>query len=175
MFFVFVTVYLYTALTINTLSKKLGVDNRWLSFVPGLNTIQFVRLTGRSGWWVLILLVPLANVVFTFIFFSEILGRRGFKKSGWWIFIFPVVSYIKWAIVAFSESPSSGLPTRHGKVGWITFIWLILLVVLPLIGVANSSEYQYESYNDMRDDFSDIMFEFEMEDLNDFEFELEAF
>jgi Family of unknown function (DUF5684) len=35
----------------------------WKSIIPIWNLIVLVRIVGRSGWWVVLLLIPLVNIV----------------------------------------------------------------------------------------------------------------
>src|SRR3979490_297961 len=50
----------------------------WASLIPFYNTIVMLRITGKSGWWILGLMVPLLNfyVIIRLIFdLARVYGR----------------------------------------------------------------------------------------------------
>ncbi len=44
----------------------------WAAIIPILNIIIFLHVIGRSGWWILIFLVPVVNIIFGLIFIHEL-------------------------------------------------------------------------------------------------------
>jgi hypothetical protein len=79
-------------------------DISWMAWVPICNLIQQLLLIKKSGWWVLMYLVPIANIVFTIIWQVKLLNAYG--KSGAFvlfaIFLSPVYE-ILWIVWGFSS------------------------------------------------------------------------
>jgi hypothetical protein len=44
----------------------------WAAIIPIYSTIVFLNIIGRSGWWILILFVPIVNLIFLLIFVHEL-------------------------------------------------------------------------------------------------------
>ncbi|MEG1076388.1 MAG: DUF5684 domain-containing protein [Mucinivorans sp.] len=66
----------------------------WAAIIPVYNMIVWLRVTGRSGWWVLMFLVPFANVIFYIIWtidFAHAFGRGGGFAVG--LIFLPVIFY----------------------------------------------------------------------------------
>jgi hypothetical protein len=74
----------------------------WAAIIPIYNTIVFLHIIGRSGWWFLIFFVPFVNIIFGIIFlheFSKAFGH-GFGFTLGLIFL----SFIFIPILAFGGS-----------------------------------------------------------------------
>lgn len=76
----------------------------WMAWVPVCNVIQQLLLIKKNGAWVLMYLVPVANVIFIIIWQVRLLNAYG--KSGayvlFYIFI-PIVYGILWIVWGFSN------------------------------------------------------------------------
>jgi hypothetical protein len=74
----------------------------WAIIIPIYSTIVFLNIIGRSGWWILILLVPFVNIVFLLIFIHELSKAfgHGFGFTLGLIFL----SFIFIPILAFGSS-----------------------------------------------------------------------
>ncbi len=70
--------------------------------IPIWNIIELVRIAGKPGWWVvIILLVPIANFIFLIMVFNAIAGAFG-KGAGFTVgMIF--LPFVFWPILAFSD------------------------------------------------------------------------
>ena len=68
------TVFLYIAVIVFSvvcswrLFQKAG-EPGWKSIIPIYNTYTMTKLLFASGWYFLFLFVPIANIVFSFIYF----------------------------------------------------------------------------------------------------------
>jgi F0F1-type ATP synthase assembly protein I len=96
--------YIVVSLLLSRIFRKAGVEG-WKAWVPIYNTWITYELGGQKGWWALIMLVPVVNLVasvFLYIAMYEI-GLK-FGKDGsfvlWAIFL-PIVWYV-W--LAFDQS-----------------------------------------------------------------------
>lgn len=74
----------------------------WAVFIPIYNAITFFRACGKSGWWVLLMLIPVANLVLYIIALAE-LSRRFGRGGGFTVglFFLPIIFF---PILAFSDN-----------------------------------------------------------------------
>ena len=49
----------------------------WWAFVPILNLIQIVKLSGKEMWWVILFFVPCVNIVVACIVYGAIAEKVG--------------------------------------------------------------------------------------------------
>jgi len=93
--FVFVLVviafYVYYALVLSTIAKKLRYDKPWLAWIPIVNLALYPILAEYDWPWVFILLVPIVNIVFMFIWTWKIFERRNYPG---WLSLIPLASFI---------------------------------------------------------------------------------
>ncbi len=94
--------YLYMALSLQAIATKTGAANAWLAWIPIANAFLMLEIAKKPGWWFILFLVPLANIVVSIIVWMEIAKAR--KKPDWWgiLIIVPLVGivvpgYLAWA------------------------------------------------------------------------------
>jgi hypothetical protein len=78
----------------------------WASIIPIYNTIVLLRITGRSGWWFLGLLVPFLNffvIIRLFFDLARVFGR-GIGFGFGLLFLFPIFLLI----LAFGDAEYLG-------------------------------------------------------------------
>ncbi|MFB5192346.1 DUF5684 domain-containing protein [Alicyclobacillus fastidiosus] len=97
--------YVIIGLTDMRLAKIAGRPNiEWMAWVPICSTVLPLLLIKKSGWWLLIYLVPIANIVFFTIWQVKLL--KAFGKHGAFvllaIFLYPVYD-ILWLVWAYSS------------------------------------------------------------------------
>ena len=74
----------------------------WASLIPIYNTYIMLKMAGKPGWWLLLLLIPFVNLIFAIILIIAIAERFG-KGIGFALgMIF--LSLIFWAILAFGDA-----------------------------------------------------------------------
>lgn len=100
-----VAFYVLNGIAFYRLAKIAGrPEIAWFAWIPILGTIQQLLLIKKSGWWVLMLLVPVANFVFWIIWNVQLLNAFG--KHGAYvllmIFLWPVYT-ILWIVWGFSD------------------------------------------------------------------------
>ncbi len=89
-----VGMYLYFAVCMYVIAKKIGHKSPWWAFVPILNLYQTVELAGKKWYWFVFYLVPIVNIVTTVMIWMEI-ARARYKWPGWGIFmLLPVINFI---------------------------------------------------------------------------------
>jgi len=78
----------------------------WASLIPIYNTIVLLRITGRSGWWFLGMLVPFLNffVIIRLIFDLARVFGRGVGFGFGLLFLFPIFLLI----LAFGDAEYLG-------------------------------------------------------------------
>lgn len=101
--FVGLVLYVVIGLTDMRLAKIAGRPRiEWMAWVPICSTILPLLLIKKSGWWLLMYLVPIANIVFFIIWQVKLL--RAYGKHGAFvllaIFVYPVYC-IFWLVWAF--------------------------------------------------------------------------
>lgn len=104
-----------------SLAKKAGLDDiAWFAFVPILSNILQLKMIKESGWWVLMYLVPIANLVFTIIWQVRLLNAFG--KNGAYvlfgIFLSPVYA-ILWLVWGYSSKTMYMLDYRVPPQGYM--------------------------------------------------------
>ena len=66
----------------------------WACLIPFYNFYIMLKMAGKPGWWLLLLLIPLVNLIIVIIVYNEI--AKGFGRGtgmviamififGWWI------------------------------------------------------------------------------------------
>ncbi|WP_116204833.1 DUF5684 domain-containing protein [Amycolatopsis circi] len=68
----------------------------WAAIIPIYNVYVWLKIAGRSGWWLILLFVPLVNLVVMIVVSLDI--ARAFGKSGvfgfFGLFLFSVIGYL---------------------------------------------------------------------------------
>lgn len=90
-FLIVIGLYVYTALAFMTIAKKLRYDKPWLAWIPVANLFLIPILAKKNWAWGFIFLVPIANIVFFFIWMWNIYEQR--KYPGW-LSLVPLLSFI---------------------------------------------------------------------------------
>jgi len=75
--------YVWTAASLQALFRKAG-EQGWKGWVPVLNTITILQLGGYSGWWLLLVLVPVAGPIAVYVLYVMAAHRinRAFGFGG---------------------------------------------------------------------------------------------
>lgn len=97
--------YIYFALTLMTIAKKLGLKNGWFAWIPILNIILMFQCAGLSPWLFLLMFVPLANIIVLIYAYMKIAERRGFESWLGILMIVPIANIIIPGYLAWAEPP----------------------------------------------------------------------
>ncbi|MCL4472549.1 MAG: DUF5684 domain-containing protein [Actinobacteria bacterium] len=110
-----VAAYVYYSFSLMTIAAKTSTENGWMAWIPVLNLYLMCKIAGRPGWWLVLMLVPLVNVVMLVIVWMGIAEARGFP--GWWgiMMLVPLVNIIVPGYLAFTdhEPMTTGRPIHH--------------------------------------------------------------
>ncbi|MBN1274990.1 hypothetical protein JXA12_01750 [Candidatus Woesearchaeota archaeon] len=95
--FVMIGLYVYMALVYMTLAKKLGQkDIAWLAWIPIANLALIPILAEKHWTWAFMFLLPIANLVFYFIWTWKIYERRKYPGALCLIPLAGFIPYLGW-------------------------------------------------------------------------------
>ena len=80
----------------------------WASIIPIYNTLVLLKIAGKPGWWLLLFLIPLVNIVIGFMTIDAIAKAFG-KGTGFalgLIFLAPIF----YPMLAFGDAQYQGAP-----------------------------------------------------------------
>jgi len=106
---VLIGIYVYFALTLRAIARKMDYSKPWLAWIPIVNLFLFPILTGRSWTWGLLFFIPVVNVVFLMICLWKMLEKKGYDG--------------KWSLILLG-----GLSAKPSFVVFVSF--LVILGVL---------------------------------------------
>jgi hypothetical protein len=101
-FVVVLPMYIYFAIVLMTIAKKLNVKNGWFAWIPILNIILMFQCADLNPWLILLVFVPVANVIVSIFAWMKIAERRGFEA---WLGILIILPLAK---LDCSRIPSMG-------------------------------------------------------------------
>ncbi len=78
----------------------------WASIIPFYNLYVLTKISGRSGWWFLLLFIPLVNIVMLFVIFYGVSQAFG-KGIGYTIGLY-FLPFIFWPMLAFGDAKYHG-------------------------------------------------------------------
>ena len=75
----------------------------WMSIIPILSTYVVIRMAKRPGWWIVLYLIPIVNIVIHLMVSIDLAKRFG--KDGvfgfFGLFLFPYIGYL---ILGFGDA-----------------------------------------------------------------------
>jgi hypothetical protein len=113
-FLVVVAVYLFYGYCIGRIFQKAGRP-LWEGFVPIYNYYVTLKIVGRPGWWLILYIIPIVNVVITIIVYYD-LARSFGKGVGFTVGLF-LLWFIFLPILAFSDARYVGPAAGGGPPG----------------------------------------------------------
>lgn len=95
--------YAYLALAVQTIARKTETPNDWFAWIPIANFFLLLAIAKKPLWWILLLLVPFANIVIIILIWMGIAENRG--KPSWWglVTLIPFVGFAVPGYLAWSE------------------------------------------------------------------------
>lgn len=88
-----------------TIFKKAGKPG-WACLIPIYNFIVLLEITGKPWWWILLMLIPIANIVFIIIIYHNLSLSFG-KDVGFTIGLI-LLGIVFFPILAFGEAKYIG-------------------------------------------------------------------
>jgi hypothetical protein len=99
-----IAAYVYTSLAYMKIAKKLNHPNSWFAWIPILNIVLHLQLAGMSGWYILLMLVPVANVVVYVIAMMNICEKLDKEKLLGLLVLVPFANFILLGILAWGKN-----------------------------------------------------------------------
>jgi len=95
--------YIYSAYSLQVIAKKTNTENAWFAWIPILNFYLMLKIAGQPGWWLLLFLIPLVNVIIAIVIWIKI--AEAVNKPSWWgiLMLVPIVNLIVPGYLAFAE------------------------------------------------------------------------
>ena len=78
----------------------------WACLIPIYNSYIMLKIGGKPGWWLLLFLIPLANIVFA-IWTLNMISKSFGRDEGFTIGLV-LLSFIFWPILGFGEAVYQG-------------------------------------------------------------------
>lgn len=75
----------------------------WKALIPIYNAYILLKIVNRSGWWILLYLIPFINIIIAIVVLID-LGKAFGKKTLWSILLLVLLPFIGMSILAFSGS-----------------------------------------------------------------------
>lgn len=98
-----VSYVLYGYLT-GRILRKAGLP-MWIGFVPVYNQWKLFEMGGRAGWWAILLLVPIVNIVAIVVMFTaDYRIAKGFQKPGAFVLLAIFLRLVFFLWLAFDKS-----------------------------------------------------------------------
>jgi hypothetical protein len=95
--------YVYFALTIQTIANKTNTENAWLAWIPIANMVLLLNIARKPIWWIILFFIPLVGIVMLVLVWMAVAEAR--NKPNWWgiLMIVPVVNFIVPGYLAWSD------------------------------------------------------------------------
>jgi hypothetical protein len=100
----YIAIYVIQAISVYKLAQKANVRKPWVSFIPVLQMIVFLHVIDKSGWSILLLLIPGVNIVLAIIWAVKF--YLAFDLNPGLIvlsIIIPIAGMVLLLVMAFSE------------------------------------------------------------------------
>ena len=85
----------------------------WASLIPIYNLYIWCKIVGRPGWWIILLLIPLVNIIVGIILSIDIAKSFG-KGAGFGIGL-ALLGIIFWPILGFGSAQYQGPAAGQGR------------------------------------------------------------
>jgi Family of unknown function (DUF5684) len=101
-----IAIYVYFAIVLMKIAKKTNTPNGWFAWIPFLNLYLIAKLAGKSGWWLILMLIPFVNIIIAIIVWMAISKRLGHPEWLGILIIIPIANLIVPGYLAFAETPA---------------------------------------------------------------------
>lgn len=73
----YIVIYVYIAYTLMVIANKTNTENSWFAWIPILNLYLMCKIADKPGWWLILFLIPLVNIVIAIIVWMKIAEKMG--------------------------------------------------------------------------------------------------
>ena len=84
----------------------------WASIIPIYNLYIWCKIVGRPGWWIILLLIPLVNIIVGIILCIDM--AKSFGKGGGFGIGLALLGIIFWPILGFGSAQYQGPSASPG-------------------------------------------------------------
>jgi hypothetical protein len=105
--------YVYMGLTYSKIAKRLNHPKPWFAWVPIFNIVLHFQLADMSGWFALLMLVPVANIVVYIMAMMKICEKRGMDKLLGLLVLVPIANYILLGLLAWKKDEGTQQPVQQ--------------------------------------------------------------
>lgn len=122
------------------LSKKLSIENAWMAFIPILNLVNLIKISGGKWYEIFIVFIPLVNIYWWIRYLWHSISKRTWHGIAWTlglifltIIFLPLTAFwykkvLDWSTVKTEEGFSSDRSLKG-----LAIFWGFCLVGLPLL------------------------------------------
>ena len=89
----------------------------WASLIPIYNLYLLCRIAGRPGWWLLLMLIPLVNIIILIILCIDV--AKSFGNGVGFGLGLAILGFIFWPILGFGSAQYQG-PSAAGAAAPVT-------------------------------------------------------
>jgi hypothetical protein len=113
-FLIFVAIYLFYGYCLGRIFQKAGRP-LWEGFVPIYSVYVMLKIVGRPGWWLILYIIPIVNIVIPIIVYYDL--ARSFGKGVGFTLGLIFLSFIFIPILAFGDAQYVGPAAGGGPPG----------------------------------------------------------
>jgi hypothetical protein len=85
-----IAVYILTAIPLQKIANRKGLTG-WLAWIPIVNLVLYIKIAQKPIWWIALLLIPIANIVFLVIIYINFFKNIGQSPAWTWAILFPAL------------------------------------------------------------------------------------
>lgn len=78
----------------------------WAVLVPIYNIYVITQIAGKPAWWIVLFLIPIANIVAAFVIMIEVARKFG-KETGFGVGLV-FLGFVFWPILGFGDAQYEG-------------------------------------------------------------------
>jgi len=104
--------YAFVAFCLQKMAHKVGItENSWWAWVPLLNALLMIQISGKEWWWIVLAFIPFVNIIVIVMIWMGICENM--DKSPWLglLVLVPAANIFLMAYLAFSSDDGAGTPT----------------------------------------------------------------
>jgi hypothetical protein len=100
-----IAMYVFCAICLKRIAEKTGqAEKSWYAWIPIANMVLTCWIAGKPGWWTVLMLIPIVNIVFSVIIWINV-AKACSKPAwlGWVIVLVPIGNFVAMGHLAFSK------------------------------------------------------------------------
>ncbi len=102
--FFLLALYIYNTIALMNIANKLGYEDKsWWAWIPFLNLLLLLEISGAPMWYVALMFIPVINIVVFIMILISIAQARG--KPQWWgvLLLVPFANLVVMGFLAWAE------------------------------------------------------------------------